>query len=234
VAEGRLERNPLRGALRLDGDASREAVITEPEEYSRLFSTMDAMVAAGALRPAVRAFLVVAALTGARRGELQALTWSQIDLAGRRITLTGTKGAKLVKRGVKQETISVPPLAAAALAEILPTELAGADLVFPPRRGHRLHVHNAWVRVRTAAGLPAGLVLHSLRHSIGTVAVLAGMSGPETQAMLRHRSAATTGRYLHLAELATARWQDKATQHLTAGIAVSPVAEILPLPRKRA
>jgi integrase len=195
---------------------------------------LDSMVAAGKLRPAVRTFLIVAALTGMRRGELQTLTWDQVDLAQRRITLTDTKGAKLARRGLKRETISIPPLAAAALAEILPSELADTDLVFLPRRGHRLHVHNDWVRVRIAAGLPPDLTLHGLRHSLGTSSVLAGLSGPEVQHLLRHRSAAVSARYIHLAEAITSRLQGRATAHLTEGIVTPPSATIHPLPRRRA
>jgi integrase len=56
--------------------------------------------------PAVRAFFLVAALTGMRRSELQKLTWGQVDLAQRRITLPKSKGARLSKRGPKLETIS--------------------------------------------------------------------------------------------------------------------------------
>jgi integrase len=234
VAEGQLERNPLRGALRLDGDTSRETVITQPEEYIRLFETMDRMVAAGSLRPALRAFLIVAALTGMRRGELRSLTWGQVNLAERRITLTMSKGARLSRRGVKQETISLPPLAAAALVEIRPAKVTDADRVFVPRSGRNVYVDDAWHRVRTAAGLSADLVLHSLRHSIGTAAVLAGLSGPEVQAMLRHRTIATTGRYLHLAELTQQRLTDRATAGLTAGLAAPPAATVHPLPRRRA
>jgi integrase len=233
VVEGQLERNPLRGALRLDGDGVRETVITQPADYVALFAAMDAMVAAGTLRAAVRAFFVVAALTGMRRGELQALTWPQVNLTERRITLATSKGAKLARRGVKQESVSLPPLAAAVLAGIQPTEATGADRVFPPRTGHRVYVNADWHRVRTAAGLPADLTLHGLRHSLGTSAVLAGLTGPEAQQLLRHRSAAVTNRYLHLAELATQRLADRATAHLTADIAPPPSAEILPLPRRR-
>jgi hypothetical protein len=70
----------------------------------------------------VRAFIVCAALAGARRSELQCLTWGQVDLAERRITLSDTKGGRLMKKsgGIRTETLSLPPLAAAALVAIRP------------------------------------------------------------------------------------------------------------------
>jgi integrase len=237
VGEGRLDRNPLTGALRLDGDRVRETVITDPQDYVALFGAMDRMVAEGSLRPVVRAFFIVAALTGMRRGELQSLTWRQVNLGDRRITLTDTKGGKLSKRGVKQETISIPPLAAAALAGIMPVEAMDDDRVFLPRSGRVLHVNIDWLRVRAAAGLPADLTLHGLRHSLGTAAVLGGLSGPEVQHLLRHRSPAITARYIHLAEAITQRLADRATAHLTAGLGdAPPSAEVhhLPTSRRRA
>jgi integrase len=236
IHEGELAQHPFKGALRLESDGTRETVITEASQYMALFQTMDAMVAAGKLRPVGRAFVIVAALTGMRRSELQTLTWRQVDLAQRRITLTISKGARLAKRGVKTEAVSVPPLAAAALAEVRPAEALNDDRVFPPRHGARvLHVNVIWQKVRTAAGLPADLTLHGLRHSLGTSAVLSGLSGFEVQQLLRHRSAAVTGRYIHLAEIATARLQDRATERLTAGMGDSePSVEVLQLPRRRA
>jgi integrase len=57
--------------------------------------------------------------------------------------------------------------------------------------------------------LPADLTLHGLRRSIGTAAVLAGLSAPEVQALLRHRNVSTSSRYIHLADRHRARLQDR-------------------------
>jgi integrase len=234
VHEGRLERNPLKGTLRIGADGIRESVITSSAEYVRLFAAMDAMVAERKLRPAVRAFIVVSATTGARRSELQSLTWRQVDLAERRITLADSKGAKLAKRGgVRTETLSLPPLAVAALSAIQPADFADADLVFPPAQGKRLYIGADWHRIRAAAGLPSDLTLHGLRHSIGTSAVLAGLSSHEVQALLRHRNVSTSAKYVHLAEQHRARLQDRVIAHLLPDSA--PKAEVREFPgvRKR-
>jgi integrase len=236
VGEGRLERNPIRGGgLRLDGDGARETVITEAAQYAALFAAMDRMVEAGKLRPVVRAFLVCAALTGMRRGELRTATWGQIDLVRRRITLVNSKGARLSRRGLKTETVSIPPLAAAALAEIMAAESAPGDRVFAPKRGGVLEVNRDWLRVRAAAGLPSELTLHGLRHSIGTTGVLAGLSAPEVQALLRHRSIATSAKYIHLADQHRARLQDRATAHLTSAVEAEtrPTSRVREFPRRR-
>jgi integrase len=234
VHEGRLERNPLKGALRIGADGTRETVITGAEEYVRLFSTLDSMVNEGKLRSTVRAFIICAALTGARRGELQRLTWAQVDLAARRITLSDTKGAKLAKRGgVRTETLSLHPLATAALSAIMPEGGAGTDaLVFPPASGAYLYITRDWHRVRAAANLPPDLTLHGLRHSIGTLAVLAGLSAPEVQALLRHRDAGTSNKYVHLADQHRARLQDRVIAHLLPNGMPSAEVHQLPVARK--
>jgi hypothetical protein len=67
VHEGQLERNVLIGAFRIGGDREREAVLHTADEYRRLFEAMDALVTEGTLRPAARALIVIAALTGMRR-----------------------------------------------------------------------------------------------------------------------------------------------------------------------
>ena len=191
---------------------------------------MDAMVIVGTLRAQSRVFFIVAALTGMRRSELQRLTWSQVDLEARSIVLPKTKGGRLARSGVKTETVSLPPLAAAALAEIIAPDAAPNDKVFVPRQGESVEVNREWVRVRAAAGLPQDLTLHGLRHSIGTVSVLAGLSAPEVQKLLRHRNLSTTARYVHLAEAVESRLQDRATAHLLPDLA--PSASVARLPRR--
>jgi integrase len=213
--EGQIPTNPLIGRLRLDGDGERTEVIVHVAEYEKLFTTLDDMVGEGVLRPAVRAFFIVAALTGMRRGELQGLRWGQVDLDERRVTLTSTKGMKLAKRGVKTEKVSLPPFAAEVLAELKPGDAGDDAQVFAPQHGAQIEVNRDWIRVQERAGLSADLKLHSLRHSAGTVAVMSGLSGPEVQKLLRHRNISTTARYIHLAD--QLRLQDRALGHLSPG-----------------
>jgi integrase len=210
VGEGHLPGNPLIGNLRLNGDGSRHTVLDRPEQYAALFAAMATLVASGELRLQSQVFITVKACTGMRRGELQHLRWHQIDLIERRITLTQTKGARLAHAGLKVETISLPPLAAAALATIRPENGAPDEQVFVPLQGCVMEVNRDWLKVRAKAELPADLTLHGLRHSAGTVAILAGLSTAEVQKLLRHRNISTTAKYIHLAEASRSRLQDRA------------------------
>jgi integrase len=214
--QGRLNINPLQGGqLRLPPPRNRETVITEPEQYAKLFDTMANMVALGELRPEVRNAIVLIAATGMRRNEARELTWGQVDLANRRITLRDSKGAKLARGGIRTETISIPPIAAVAVAEQLPPFAPDpTDRVFAVQRGKLIDINSHWMRIRREAGLPDDLVLHGLRHSLGTASVMAGFSAAETQALLRHRSLKVTSKYIHLADNVRARLADRVAAHL--------------------
>jgi integrase len=219
--------------LKMDGDGLREVVITRPEEYARLFATMSSLADKGELRPAVRAFIMLLASTGLRRGEAQSLRWGQVDLERRQIVLDATKGSKLARRrgrvAPKTEIVGVPPIAAMALAELKPEKIAPDDLVFAPASGEQISVNRDWIVVRKAAGLPDGLTLHGLRHSAGTVGALAGMAMPEIQALLRHRQPGTTARYIHFAEMAGGL-ADKAMAGVLPA-ADTPSAPVVPMRR---
>jgi integrase len=223
VNEGQLARNPIIGALRLSGGGERTVILDRPEQYASLFETMDAMVAEGSLRTEVRAFVTLLAATGMRRNEARTLNWGDINLRERRITLRNPKGAKLSRRGAATETVSLPPIAAAALAAIRPDDASPDDAVFVPMRGELMAVNHDWNRIRARAELPDGLVLHSLRHSIGTAGIMAGMSTAEVGKMLRHRNLAVTAKYVHLAEASQSRLQDRAADFLF-GSPATPLA----------
>jgi integrase len=82
------------------------------------------------------------------------MRWGDVDLEARRVTLRGTNGAKLAKKGPKIEMMGLPWRAAEALAA---TRYEGAlphDLVFDPYRGEKTSVNRDWNRIRDAAGLP--------------------------------------------------------------------------------
>jgi integrase len=190
--------------LNLGGDGSRETTITTQEEYARLFTTMDGMVAQGVLRREAHAFITLIAATGLRRGEAHGLRWSQVDLGQHQIRLNGSKGAMLAQRRggatLRSEIVGLPEIAASALAELKAGKFDPDGLVFAPLRGEQLSINRDWITVRKAARLPPELTLHGLRHSVGTVGAIAGMTMPELQALLRHRQPGTTARYIHFAQ----------------------------------
>ncbi len=218
AARGDIAENPLVGKIRLCGDGVRDAVIEGPQEYARLFETMDRMVAAyeqgdasEGLRPAVRDFIEVVAATGLRKSEALGLRWRDVDFARDTLRLPATKGARLraQRRGgaPRPVTVAAPPVAAAALGRRRAAVVAFAGLIDPDalmfegeRRERPIAVDRDWRRVRAAADLDTELTIHGLRHSLGTAAALSGMDALELMRVLRHASPSTTTRYIHIAQ----------------------------------
>src|SRR5262249_22439099 len=158
---------------KMEGDGTRETVITDPGRYQHLIATMNDMVDEGSISAAARAFFITILLTGMRRGEVQKLRWNQVDLATMTITLPTSKGSKLARSGIRSETVAVPAFVTAVIKTLAAeNDLEPDSLVFRPSRGDTLEVSRLWHRIRKRAELPAGLTTHGLRHSIATRAAL--------------------------------------------------------------
>lgn len=132
-------------------------------------------------------------LTGARRGEVQAMRWDALDLTDGVWTKPGST--------TKQKTMHRVPLSAPArqlLSELRGKADDDAEYVFPSRMGgHRVELKKNWAALRKAAGIP-DVRMHDLRHTYASVLASAGMSLPIIGALLGHSQPATTARYAHL------------------------------------
>jgi integrase len=163
-------------------------------------------------------------LTGARRGEVLAARWADIDLEAGVWTKPGAT--------TKQRTLHRVPLSGAA--KLLLTKLAkaadeGAEFVFPGRYdGHRIEIKYAWADICKAAGIK-GARIHDLRHTYASVLASAGMSLPVIGALLGHTQPATTHRYAHLLDDPLRQ----ATERAAAIVTGEPSAEIVPMGRRR-
>jgi integrase len=159
-------------------------------------------------------------LTGARRGELLAAKWADVD----------PETGLWVKPGAttKQATVHRVPLSEAAcrlLAEMRAQADGASEWIFPARGGgHRPHINKAWNELRKAAGIPDAH-LHDLRHTYATALASSGLSLPVIGALLGHTTAQTTLRYSHLMDDPLRA----ATERASAIIRGEPGAEIVPL-----
>jgi integrase len=177
------------------------------------------------------AFLEVAAATGARRGEVLALRWSDIQ-DGRAIinrSLTQTRQV-LEFKGTKTERprdVKVPASALATLEEhqqrqnefrrqFGPEYRADLDLIFANPDGTPLRPNSVSSVVSLLfrrLGLPKGASLHSLRHSHGSHLLADGVPLPVVSERLGHSSVRTTAEvYAHAIrgqdDEAALRWDD--------------------------
>lgn len=158
------------------------------------------------------ALVIMAATTGARLGELLALTWrnvnlergyAQIQTNARRYTGRGIV-MKDVKTNMSRRKLELPRVAIEALrrqrvklaAERLKAGPAyhDHDLVFPTGVGTPIAASNFWreyKRIVARAGLPY-IRPHDLRHTAATLALLKGVNPKKVSEMLGHSSVAIT------------------------------------------
>jgi integrase len=170
----------------------------------------------------------IAAYTGLRLGELLALRWEDVDVAGRRLVVH-----RAVSAGIEGPTKSWQarfiPLADPA-ADALQRLVARGhytqrdDYVFCSRLGRRVDasaVRRRFKRARDAAGLRP-LRFHALRHAAGSL-VARHADARFVQGFLGHSRITTTERYMH----AKARPDD--VERVNRAFAVPrPVTPVLP------
>ncbi|WP_239376297.1 site-specific integrase [Frankia sp. Cj5] len=201
VVDGLMPRNPCQ---------IRGAGVERPRE--RTTATVDQVYAlADAVRPRFRAFVLLAAFSGCRWGELVALTRRRLDLDRGTVEVASTwvepsKGkpfAGPTKTEAGQRTVALPPTLAAELRAHLDAYAAsGQDgLVFPGVKGAVISRRNfnkaaGWRAACESAGLP-DFHFHDLRHTANGLAAEAGANLAELMDRMGHASMRAALVYLH-------------------------------------
>ena len=189
-----------------------EVVAPSPDEVQRILEVAEA------IEPALASLLLLAALTGARRGELCALRWSDVDWQGATLSIArsvyekagGGWGEKSTKtHGVRRigldelglEILRRQRASVDALADELGETVAPDAFMFsrsPAGTGPiRPNVVTKFTRrVASAAGVDTHL--HALRHFSATQAISAGFDAVTVGARLGHADPSVTLRvYSH-------------------------------------
>lgn len=205
--------NPAKGVER-NQEAKRRRYLS-PDELGRLTKALTKHSDRQAAN-IIRLLL----LTGARRGEVQAARWEDIDLRAGIWTKPGAT--------TKQKTEHTVPLSAPArqlLADLRKTADDGAEYVFPGRLGaHRVEIKYDWAALCKAAEIKNARI-HDLRHTYASVLASAGKSLPVIGALLGHSQPTTTARYSHLFDDPLR----EATERVGAIVTGGKSAEIMPL-----
>jgi integrase len=131
-------------------------------------------------------------LTGARRGEVLSMRWSEVADGVWSKPPSSTK-----QREHHQVPLSAP--ARQLLSNIRKRQRPRTDFVFPSHgaNGHLVEIKRSWRQITKAAGIE-GLRIHDLRHSYASQLVSGGASLPLIGALLGHSNPLTTSRYAHL------------------------------------
>ncbi|MBN8978040.1 MAG: integrase arm-type DNA-binding domain-containing protein [Rhizobiales bacterium] len=183
ISENIRPDNPVRG-VKLQADKQRDRRLTAAE-YKALGSTLTDT--AEIEPPQAIAAIWLLALTGCRRGEIEALKWSEVDKPGSCFRLADSK-----------EGASVRPVGRPAF-DVLDGLSSDGRFVLPAGRGETGFyggLPGAIKRIMKAAGLNE-VTAHTLRHSYASVAGDLGYSDNTIGALLGHAGTTITSRYVH-------------------------------------
>ena len=206
MEQGYLEKNPVKG-FRLPKPAARERFLSA-EEAQHLFSTLKRLEKEESFNSGFGDIIRLLLLTGARKMEIQALQWREIDLVRRRLILDPDR----TKTGGTSGTRTIPLSKAAC--DILRKRLKTVDSVFPANKGlgaHTTGLQKAWSELRLAAGFP-DLRIHVLRHSFASLALQNSENIYTISKVLGHTNTRTTERYMHLEDATTQALSERTSQ----------------------
>lgn len=196
---GHIATNPAIGAT---PPPARQATISPPSP-----AEVQLLIIVSALRDkGFGAFVLLAAVTGARRGELASLRWSHLDLEAGTVTIHATKTRRTRRPALDPFTVNVlaqhmadqQAHAAACEVDLDPDPWLfsrRADCSTPP---HPDYFTDEWGQVRRAAGLPK-VRLHDLRHYVATQLIGSGQDPRSVAGRLGHIDPSMTLRtYSHV------------------------------------
>jgi integrase len=157
----------------------------QPHELPTLFEALNTEP-----NPYTKTAFLVALLTGARRGEVLAMRWEDVDLAQAIWRIPHTKANRPHWLPLAQPVVS--------LLQALP-HLYDNPYVFPGRdgKGPLVNLAKAWTRIRMRAGL-TDVRIHDLRRTLGSWFAADGASLLLIGKALNHTQVSTTAIYARL------------------------------------
>ena len=177
--------HPCRGIKRLPGE--REIVrFLDDGERDRLLTSCKA-----AQYPRLHALVLMAMLTGARRGELLGLTWADVDLDAGIASLGRTKNGD-------RRTLILLPQVVEALRPFHATD--GTRYVFGSKKSRcqkPAAIDTSWHKAIARAAVK-NFRFHDLRHCCASYLAQAGVPLNVIADVLGHRKMDMTKRYAHL------------------------------------
>jgi integrase len=206
--------NPCQGIKRLPA-ISRERFLQE-DELPRFFHAL-----ADEPNTTARDYILMSLLTGARRANVLAMRWDEINFERRTWTIPMTKSGDPHTLPLMSEAL--------AILEIRKATKDDSPWVFPGSgaTGHLVEPKKAWARILKRADIaigmktPDGAVLHDLRRSLGSWQAATGASLSIIGKTLGHRNVSTTAIYARLNQDPVRAAMETATQAMleAAGLA---------------
>lgn len=183
ISAGLCESNPVIG-IKSNKENQRDRFL-QSDELPRFFKAL-----AEEPNSTIRDYILISLLTGARRSNVLAMRWQDINFerAEWRIPMT--------KNGTPQ-TVALSPEAIEILHNRKPSD--NAIFVFPGsgKAGHLMEPKKGWKRILERAGID-NLRIHDLRRTLGSWQAKTGASLAIIGKSLNHKSQNTTAIYARL------------------------------------
>jgi len=213
VDDGLIAANPASRVKAAAARGKQRMRALSHEQASRLVAAAEGTRDEGLITVALR--------TGMRQGELAALRWEDVDLAGGsgnkpgiivcRSADTRTRPRVSTTKSGEERRVGIGPRTVATLSahrarhleeRMASTAWGDTGLVFPNTRGtirRRGSVMYSLRKLLGTAGLTADVRFHDLRHTAATLAIQQGTPIPVVSKMLGHADPAMTlRRYAHV------------------------------------
>lgn len=185
-----LENNPMRKIAKNKEPRGRTRFLSDEERQAFL-----AACQASYYKP-LYLIVVLALSTGARKGEIMTLSWSDVDFTRRQIVLHETKNGE-------RRVLPLTGLALSLMQEHSRVRSLETDLLFPFGKPPRPYeIRPPFERAVKDAGL-TDFRFHDLRHSAASYMAMNGASPAEIAEVLGHKTLQMVKRYAHLSEAHT-------------------------------
>jgi len=212
IAQDLLSANPAKG-LSVPKAQAKERFLSDAEA-TRLFATLKTGEENGVINKQHANLIRLLLLTGARKSEMMALRWEEVDLGRSRIVLPANRTKSGSHNGGRRIPLNG---AARAILDTLNPIVTG--FVFPSATSpdkHMTGIQKTWKRVCQEARLE-NMRLHDLRHSFASFAIANGENIVVIADVLGHASTRMTERYLHLRDDHLSALSERTGQRILAG-----------------
>lgn len=199
-------------------EISRDRYV-QPHELGRFFASLEQAP------QTARDFFLLSVLTGARRSNVGAMRWVDVNLPAGIWIVPGAQS----KNG-SPLTVTLAP-EAVGLLEARKGAADASAFVFPGTgvSGHYTEPKRAWNTLKKRSGLD-GLRIHDLRRTLGAWLVRTGSSTAINMHALGHSSLQAAQVYQRIADTDPVRQAvDKATSAMLAGGGMKPSAQLVPV-----
>ncbi|WP_018989147.1 tyrosine-type recombinase/integrase [Aromatoleum toluclasticum] len=221
---GYLETNPAQGVKVAGKKVSRDRFL-QADELPRFFAAV-----ADEPNDIMRDFILLALLTGARRANLCAMHWREINLNASVWRIPRTKNDE-------PQSVTLCPEAVAILEAR--KEVTSGGFVFPGagKSGYMQEPKKAVMRVMERAGIPYGrsdangVTLHDLRRTLGSWQARTGASLAIIGKSLNHKSQQATAIYARLDLDPVRQSVNTATTAMLEAAGLKEGADVVPMKR---